>query len=405
MTMRTSLKLRAVAIALGLVLGANARAQTKYGIASLGDYTGPYTAVFPQMNQGREGVIAWWNKEVGAGLGVQITSKTFDTRYDAAQTASLWPGIKAELSPIAILGLGGPDVAALQQRLPEDGVPMVMGTAAYGFGWRADAWAFNARPTYGHEFAAFLEWMAGKLGRPVRFAMVSSEASPAYADMAKGATAYAKSSKNVQLVEVIYTEIQPADLTLQVKRVTGAGADVILIGTNVAQAVATKRALQALGKKVPIMLSAHNGLPVTGKAIGGLDAMEGDFEVAGMALSVDEESQARKFYDRLQKEYGLKAGWNGFTMIGISQTLLTLRAVELAAKKVGPSKVTGAAVREALLTNKIPTDRLFGTLPDTALSAAANFPVTGSAINVATVKGGKVVSAATSYPVPVIQKW
>lgn len=403
--MRTSKVLRAMVTVLGLALGAAAQAETKYGIASLGDYTGPYTAVFPQMNMGREAVIAWWNKAVGAGLGIQVTTKTFDTRYDAAATASLWPGIKAELSPIAIFGLGGPDVAALQQRLPEDGVPMLMGTAAYGFGWRADSWAFNARPTYGHEFAAFLEWMATKLGRPVRFAMVSSEASPAYADMAKGAIAYAKASKNVQLVEVIYTEVQPADLTLQVKRVTGGGADVILVGTNAAQAVATKRALQALGKKVPIMLSAHNGLSVTGKALGGVENLEGDFEAAGMALAVDEASDARKFYDLLQKDYGLKAGWNGFTMLGITQTLLTLRAVELASKKVGPTKITGAAVRDALLANKIPAGQLFGTLPDMAFTAAANFPVAGAAINVATVKGGKVVSAANGFPVPALQKW
>lgn len=36
-------------------------------------------------------------------MGIKIGIKDFDGRYDAAQTASLWPGIKAELNPVAVL--------------------------------------------------------------------------------------------------------------------------------------------------------------------------------------------------------------------------------------------------------------------------------------------------------------
>ena len=66
-------------------------------------------------------------------MGIKVVIKDYDGRYDAAQTASLRPGIKAELNPVAIIGVGGPDVAALQGRLPTDKVPMFMSTAAYGF--------------------------------------------------------------------------------------------------------------------------------------------------------------------------------------------------------------------------------------------------------------------------------
>jgi hypothetical protein len=110
------------------------------------------------MQGGRLAVIEWWNKEVGSKLNVQIVVKTFDTRYDVAQTASLWPGIKAEVKPALLLGLGGPDAAALQQRLPEDKIPMLMSTATYGFGWKPNQWALNLRPTYAHEAGGFLEW-------------------------------------------------------------------------------------------------------------------------------------------------------------------------------------------------------------------------------------------------------
>ena len=77
----------------------------------------------------RRGVLDWWNDEVGKSLGVTLKVKEHDARYDVAQVASLWPGIKAELNPIAILGIGGPDSNALQQRLPNDKVPLLLGTA------------------------------------------------------------------------------------------------------------------------------------------------------------------------------------------------------------------------------------------------------------------------------------
>ena len=66
-------------------------------------------------------------------------------------------GIKSELDPIAVVGLGGPDVAALSERLPEDKIPMFMATAAYGYAWQPDSWIFNPRPTYSHESAGFSE--------------------------------------------------------------------------------------------------------------------------------------------------------------------------------------------------------------------------------------------------------
>lgn len=124
------------ALATCLLLNTTAHAQTTtINVAAIADFTGPYANVMPQMQGARLAVIEWWNKEVGSKLNVQIVVKTFDTHYDVAQTASLWPGIKAEVKPVLVLGLGGADAAALQQRLPEDKVSMLLGSAAYGFGW------------------------------------------------------------------------------------------------------------------------------------------------------------------------------------------------------------------------------------------------------------------------------
>ncbi len=198
------------------VLAAPARAQTSYAIASIADFTGPYADIMKDLVGARHATVAWWNAEVGKDLGVKITMKDYDGRYDAAQVASLWPGIKAELNPVAVLGVGGPEVAALQGRLPADKVPMFMSTAAYGFAWKPEPWIFNPRPTYGHEAAAFYEWFRKSKGitGPLKVAVISSEASPAYVDIAKGAEKFAKDNADkAEIIETIFTEVQPTDLT------------------------------------------------------------------------------------------------------------------------------------------------------------------------------------------------
>lgn len=397
------------ALAATVLLSAGALAQTTVNIAALADFAGPYANVINDMQGGRLAVIDWWNKEVGEKLKVRIAVKTYDTRYDVAQTASLWPGIKAELKPALLLGLGGPDAAALQQRLPEDKVPMLFGTAAYGFGWKPGQWALNIRPTYSHEAAAFVEWFRStKLDnkRPVKVAIISSEATPAYADQAKGFQAYAKAHPDkATFVETIWTEVQPTDLTLQVRRLANAGTDVIVIQTNTAQAVATKRALQALGKNIPIMLSVHNGVAASSKALGDPNGFAGDYEVGAIADASEDDTTARKFYRMLQEKYGLKSGWNAMTVLGLGQSIVAVRAIEATVKAKGADKVSGEAVHEALLTTKFSGPELMGILPGMDFSNDAPFPTGNAKVNVATMKDGKVIHAAGDVPVPAVPKW
>jgi branched-chain amino acid transport system substrate-binding protein len=406
---RRHLVSRSLVLAAGLAFGSTAWSQTTINVAAFADFAGPYANVMNDMQGGRLAVVDWWNKEVGEKLNVRIAVKTYDTRYDVAQTASLWPGIKAELKPAILLGLGGPDAAALQQRLPEDKIPMLFGTAAYGFGWKPGQWALNVRPTYPHEAAGFLEWfrttrLEGK--RPVKVAIITSEATPAYADMAKGLQAYAKAQpEKATFVEAVWTEVQPADLTLQVRRLANAGTDVIVIQTNTAQAVATKRALQALGKNIPIMLSLHNGVLGSSKALGNPNGFAGDYEVGAIADASEDDTPARKFYAMLQSKYGLKSNWNSMTMLGLGQTIVAVRAIEAAVKAKGATGVTGEAVHAALMGTQFTGAELMGVLPGVDFSPENPFPTGTARVNVATLKDGKVARVAADAAVPAIPKW
>ncbi|HLF48418.1 MAG TPA: ABC transporter substrate-binding protein, partial [Methylomirabilota bacterium] len=96
------------ALLLAALPAAAAHAQGKtYNVAMIADFSGPYADVMKPMVAARNAVVDWWNAEVGAKLGIKLGYKAYDTRYDAAQVASLWPGIKSELNPVMVLGLGG----------------------------------------------------------------------------------------------------------------------------------------------------------------------------------------------------------------------------------------------------------------------------------------------------------
>ena len=386
-----------------------ASAQTAYNLALLADFSGPYADIMPDWGGTRHAVIDWWSKETGTGLGIQLKYKDYDHRYDPAQVASLWPGIKSELNPILALGEGGPDVAALQERLPDDRIPMIMSTAGYGYSWKANPWIFNPRATYAHEAAAFFEWYRQKRGgdAPVKIAIISSQAAPSYVDVNKGTEAYAREHPDrLKVVEVVFTEVQPTDLTTQIGRVVREGAEIIQIQTNTAAVVATKRALQALGRTdVPIMMSSHNGLITSGKAVGGLKELEGDFEVYGMAVPTDEKTAPHEFEQTLVSKYKAPIEWTVATVMGLNQTMVAMRAIEAAAKKNGADKITGEAVREAMLSTPITSEQTFGILPNLTYTKEAPFPISGLTVNIATVKDGKYTIVADKAPVPTLSKW
>ena len=387
-----------------------ASAQTVYQIPALSDYSGPFAAIMPMLGAGREGVVNWWNVEHGAKLGVKLELKTYDTRYDTAQTASLWPGVLAT-KPVIGLSLGGPDTSALQQRLPTDKVPMILGSAATGFGWRPNQWVMATRPTFVHEFTGFLEWFQkNKAGgtRPVKVAMFTTEASPTFADLGKGITAYAKANPNVvSLIEMVYIEPQPADVTLQLRRVLNAGAELILVPTNIQQAVAVKRAMQALGKNVPIAYSIQNSPAMLQKLVGSMGAMDGDYEVHAGVIATEEDTEARKFYDMLVAKYGLKAPWHSITTIGINQTLVMVRVVEAAAKKHGGDKLTGEILYNTLIGTSFPAKDFYGYTGggDIDFSVEAPFPIKDPRVNIGQVVGGKLTTVARGVPVPKLAKW
>lgn len=386
-------------------------AAVEYKIPALVDNSGPFADLAKQLNA-RDAVFKWWNDTTGKKLGITLTVKNYDTRYDSTVVASLWPGILSENNPVLAMGLGGPDVAALQQRLPRDKVPVLYSTPGYGYSWLPDQWLFNIRPSYVHEWAAGLLWYIQQHPekRPVRVAFLSTQASPAFVDIIGGLTKYVKTTLEPKglatVVDTEWVDIQPVDLSSPMKKIVDAKADVILGTGNTTLAAATIRAEQLYGVSIPTIASTWHTIWPLAQAMKSYAPWEGHFVVTGVAPTTDKTTKAWEFYQTLSKQYGLPAEWNPANVLGISQGIMAVRAIEHTAERVGADKVTGEAVYQTLLTTKFTSDELMGILPDVSFSREAPFLLTGN-VKVETVKDGKYTLATPDWiPIPTdITKW
>jgi branched-chain amino acid transport system substrate-binding protein len=409
--MRASKSFIAAALAAFMAGAGPAAAQVEYKIPGIVDNSGPFADLTKHLIA-RDAVFKWWNDNEGKKLGITLTVKNYDTRYDGTVVASLWPGILSENKPVLAMGLGGADVAALQQRLPRDKVPVLYAPPGYGYSWQPDQWLFNVRPSYTHEFAAGLLWFIeqNQAKKPIKVAFLSTQASPAFVDIVNGLTKYIKTVLEPKglatVVATEWVEIQPVDVASPMKKIIDAKADVIMGTVNTTLAAAAIRAEQLHGVSIPTIASPWHTIWPLAQAMKSYAPWEGHMVVTGIAPTTDKSGKPWEFYQMLSKQYGLPAEWNPLNVLGLSQGIVAVRAIEHTAKRVGADKITGEAVYETLQTHKFTDDELMGLLAGVSFSRDAPFLLSGK-VKIETVKDGKYVLATPVWrPVPEdVTKW
>jgi branched-chain amino acid transport system substrate-binding protein len=142
------------------------------------------------------------------------------------------------------------------------------------------------------------------------------------------------------------------------------------------------------------------------KLVGGMAAMEGDYEVHSGVIATEEDTETKKFYDMLVAKHGMKAPWHSLTTVGMSQALVMVRAVETAARKHGGDKLTGELLYKTLIDTNFAGKDFFGySGGDIDYSVEAPFPTRDPRVNIGQVVGGKLTTTATQVPVPKLAKW
>ena len=397
------MKLRTKLIAAAAWLVASLPAQaTEYVMSVSADFSGPFANVMPNAMSGVKSIADWWNEEVGKRLGVTVKLSIHDMRYDAAVIARTWPAILRSEKPIMHLGFGSPDLTTLMRRLPNDKVPMLIGTAMVGLVWAENGWHYSIRPTYSHEFAGLLSRMQQEKGRALRIASISTQNQAGFVDQVNGLRHLAKTyPERFEMLETQWSDTAPVSLSSSVRAIMGQNADVIVVGGTTAQVQATASALKELGARIPVITSTHNGLTEAAKGIALAD-MEGFYSAFSFAAPGQDNLPLRDIYNRYRKD----GTWGMITAQSAAQALLALRVLERAIAKVGRDNVTGEAMREALLDNVFTEQELMGALPTLDFDASAPFPIGQIRATAEVVRGGQIVPLGTGWiDVPALTKW
>jgi hypothetical protein len=398
--MKASLGLAFVAAALALSQPARC---AEYVMSASADYSGPFADVMPNAMSGITAITSWWNKEVGKGLNIKVDVKISDMRYDAAVIARTWPTILSRDKPILHLGFGSPDLTTLMKRLPNDKVPMLIGTAMVGLVWQPNGWHFSIRPTYSHEFAGLFAELQKKKGAKLKIGALSTQNAAGFVDQVKGVEKLAATYPDrFEVVDTQWVATSPVSVTGNVRELMAKSPDVLLVGGTTAQVIATANALEELKLSVPIISSTHNGLSEAAKGID-LAKLNGSYSAFSFAPDNQASLPLRDIYEANK---GSEGKWGLIAAQSAAQALLALRVLEKAAAKVGADNVTGQAMYDALLANTFSEKDLLGALPTEKFDNTAPFPVGEIKAKAQVVSGGKIVPLGDNWlDVPKLEKW
>lgn len=376
-------------------------AAADYTMSVSADFSGPVADVMPNAMAGIKAVVNWWNAEVGKDLGVTVNAKIYDMRYDPAVVAKTWPAILSSDHPIMHLGFGAPDLLTLMKRLPNDKVPMLMGTAMVGPVWTDNGWHFSIRPTYSHEFSGLLSKLQEDKGEKLLIAAISTQNKAGFVDQVNGVKKLAEMYPDrFEVVDVEWADPSPVSTTAQVRGLAAKSPDVVIIGGTTAQVIATANAMKELGLDIPIVMSTHNGLSEVAKGIS-LDDLEGSFSAFSFA-SPGGDTEIRKVFE----EYKQDGEWGLMAAQASAQAVLALRILENAIAEVGADNVTGQAMYDALIGNVYDEASLLGALPTIDYDTTAPFPI-GDLKSVAdVVHDGEIVPLTDGWmSIPALEKW
>ena len=373
-----------------------------YVFSASADYSGPFADVMPNAMSGINAIADWWNNEVGRKLGVNVKVKIYDMRYDPAQIAKTWPSILSSDQPVMHLGFGSPDLVTLMKRLPGDKVPMLIGTAMVGVVWVPNGWHYSIRPTYSHEFAGLLSALQEQRRKKLVIGPISTQNQAGFVDQVNGVRKLAATYPDrFEVLATQWVDTSPVSLTANVRALAAGNPDVLLIGGTTVQVVAAAKAMGELGIKIPIIASTHNGLTEVAKGID-LTSIEGSFSAFSFAPPERAGLPIEKIYEAHKKE----GKWGLITAQSAAQALLAFRVLEKAVAKVGVDKVTGEAMRNALLDNTFTERELLGVLPTLDFDTSAPFPIGEIKVSAEVVKGGKIEPFGDNWlAIPDLAKW
>ena len=350
-----------------LVPVAMAAETTEYIIPFYGDLTGPYSELFKQIVPTHKLMFDWWNENIGKKIGVKLTEKVYDTRYDAAETASIHSRVAPTIKPIAIITGGGPMIVPIVEKLAEQKIVAMHWTAGYTFLHRPGGWAFCPLRGYASQWAGFVEWVTANWKEQRKPRIISAVfEGVAGKDIASTVLdPWMQKNPKIEFVfgETMWHDPKPVDLSGHVRKLMKEKPDYILLGPTSISASAFYSAMRELGylEKTKVMNPCYLGIDTLAKMLG-KDTIEGQYEANPIDFTPG--IQAHKIYMENIDNYLKGNPWGGVTAQSMFNVVSLSRAIEKAVKNVGPTKLTGQAVYDVLNKGEFKAEEMYGLTGD-----------------------------------------
>jgi branched-chain amino acid transport system substrate-binding protein len=333
-----------------------------YTIPEYDDVTGPYSELSKFVLPTFQIVYDWWNENVGKKIGVKLVRKIYDTRYDAAETASIHARVVPTDKPIAIITTGGPMIVPIIEKIQEQKIVAINAVPGYSFLHRPAGWAFCPLRAYAQLHAAYVVWMVKEWKEPRKPRIIYDVFEGiAGKDMAATASPWFRANPNIEYLfgEAMFHPASPVDLSVHVRKVMEKKPDFILCVPTSVSATAYYSALRELGylHKVTLVQPPYQGLDILAGMMGD-EMVEGDREVNSANFAPG--TKAEEIFNANIGKLSTISKWGGSTSQYQICVWILARAVERAAKKVGPGNITSQAIYDVLNEGRFSREELMG---------------------------------------------
>ena len=318
---------------------------SKYNVAVYLDYTGPYAEIAADQEAAVKVAFSWWNNAKGVELGINLTPKFYDFRYDSSVASSQHPGIISDIKPIAIMEDGIPYVLAIMKQVEIDKVPVIHLTGGYLFFNKPNGWIFAPLSAYVEHILSFMDWFAKAKETP-KIACKGFD-NPEWRLIQAVVEKYSI-DKGYKYLGTKLTENVVPDMTPSVQWAMGLNPNIVVQVESAFNTIVFAKAMHEAGAygKFPMVYSLHQGLAEVGKVVG-YETIEGYYMVTPVDFLSRTGRGQKIWYENVGK-YAPGVNFEATSCRVFTNSLILLQAVEKAAAKVGADKITGQAMYDVL---------------------------------------------------------
>jgi branched-chain amino acid transport system substrate-binding protein len=318
-------------------------------IGHLPHFTGAYGATQAPFAPAQEDAIEWANT-VNYVKGAELKLVWVDGGTDPAKSlAGFKKMVAGNPAPVVIIGESTGIGTALVKMHAKAKVPDVEGGMSLAM-IDPPSWTFCQPPPYVNQFGAWVDYYLKNIwkgpGKP-KFAWLTWDNPFGKSPMTKEADLYLQ-SKGIEIVAREFIPNVPSNTTSQVMRLKRSGADFTYGGMYPSALSVVLKDMDKLGMtgKVSIGMSYATNL---NELVGYVGPLANGVHITSINTLVGDWSKkcpmVQEMYDKKKRTANKWAYGNCWSKFAIA-----IEAVRLAAEKVGPDKVDGQAVYDALVS-------------------------------------------------------